>query len=854
MGEKRADDETRGGGRLQNDAGESERLAAADEASETTWKEALRAGLVGLLAFLFLFVPGHPPKLSDIDEGRPPTSSVFPAEGPDGTDEPSPLGAHFRDDSRAEEWRGQSEAPDEEASSSRIANSAFRIVVRRDDGSAAEGARVELMGSGLSAKLVFRTDSEGRIETPKLPPGFYELHAHHGSLVSQPMLGVQLHADRAKEIELTLRPGLRLEGEVVRLRDGAPVEGAHLSVIPDALSLIRKEAWSDAQGRFLLEGLPDGILQIYVEAEGYTRKGPLRIDPSAGAPRIELGLAASLEVVVRDDRGRPIEEAEVLLLVDAPEVSPSVVAPGDRLTVIPGPVPPIPPASSGVTSRSLGAAKAILASGESDANGRLLFTSLNPSSVQLRAEADRSTAALSEPIQLLPGRQLSTEITLREGGTLSIRVRDEFGAPVPDPRIRARREGDPFPLEIRGDENGEAELYGLEGAYAVQAFLGEEESAESELEIRIGERRTVELRFERRDAQLSGRVVDPRGFGIRSAAIELQAVGSGRNFAASAQSARDGTFAFEQLPPPPYSLRVTHPAYPELKTPQIERSGEIPPIVLSVGGAIRGTIVDARTGAGIRARLSIETAGGSFEARSNADGEFSVDRLPLGDAAVTFEAEGYLSAHQTLSIRDQERAASLGTVRLEQAAEVRGELVDRYGEPIFGATLSAEGVDGPSSDARAQSDEAGRFHLKGLFAGRVRLIARLRDGTRYLHRSALNLRSGELVDGVRFRLSDYAEGAPELPVANSTRLGVPVEVVDRGGAIEIGWIAEGSGASRAGLRVGDQILEIDGESLLIAAQARAALRVGEGERVTIRIRRGASTRLYEVMGERYSPR
>lgn len=811
-------------------------------------KDSVGGALIGLLALLFLFVPVHPLRPASFDASL---GEDEDAQRSDVAEAPgrSNLGAGFDRDDRADPGSLDPPAPEEAAPLRRA--SAFSIEVKRADGSPAEGASVDLMGSALGSSLRFRSDERGHVETPKLPAGFYELHAHHGSLVSRPLLGVQLKDDEPKDVELILRSGQRLEGEVVRHRDGAPIEGARLIASPDALSLIRREAVTDARGRFVIEGLHEGESTLHVEAAGYTREGPLRVDPSRGELNIRLGLATSIEILIRDERGRPVEEAEVLLLVEG-AASLSPIAAGERLSVIPGPVPPIPArpsVDSAGSEASEAAGLSILASGETDARGLLLLEGLPQGRVTLRAEADGSTASLSDPIELIPGRRAEASLTLKEGGSLALRVRDEHGDPARRARIRAEREGDPFPLEILSDENGEIELHALDGRYRVRAIAGDRESPELTIRVRAGERREAELRFESRGDALSGRIIDARGFGVSSALITLSAEGEGRSFEIKESAARDGTFRFEDLPPPPYSLRVEHPGYPARELRGVDQSGELDPITLELGGAIRGEVMDERSGEGLRAKITIRSGGLSAEVMSDSEGSFTADQLPLGRASLRVEAEGYLPITRELTIERADRALAIGALRLDRAASIQGEIVDRYGEPIFGAELTLEGSKSPS----AKSDEAGRFLVEGLPPGSARLMATLRDGTRHLHRGALQLRSGETIEGVHFRITHHEEPAPELPARPGLRYGVAIEVADSGGAIEIRWVAEESAAEKAGLRVGDQILAIDGEEFLIAAQARAALRVGEGEEIAIRLRREGGARTLRISGERYLP-
>jgi hypothetical protein len=175
---------------------------------------------------------------------------------------------------------------------------------------------------GLAAELVKEqsvVDPLGEFRVLGLEPGAYELFASaYGFAPSAPVSArAAVAVDETEAVEIMLSRGGAVAG-IVRARDGKPLEHARVtmesneapqgaSVMPAAPSVV-----TDAQGRFLLGGLPPGRRSVYIAAamhnpriisgldvaEG-TQLGPLDVvlNPVAEgeSPRLELaGIGAML--------------------------------------------------------------------------------------------------------------------------------------------------------------------------------------------------------------------------------------------------------------------------------------------------------------------------------------------------------------------------------------------------------------------------------------------------------------------------------------------------------------------------------------------------------------------------------
>ena len=125
--------------------------------------------------------------------------------------------------------------------------------------------------------------------------------------------------------------------------------------------------------------------------------------------------------------------------------------------------------------------------------------------------------------------------------------------------------------------------------------------------------------------------------------------------------------------------------------------------------------------------------------------------------------------------------------------------------------------------------------------------------------------AGELVQDAYIRLSGRvplpgedtaSEVRPEDPDSEAgegqrvTGVAIAVGMGDR--EVEVTAVVSGSRAARAGLRVGDELIEIDDMPVNSAGEARSMLRGAEGVPAILRIRRARQERVIHVARERYT--
>jgi hypothetical protein len=161
-----------------------------------------------------------------------------------------------------------------------VPNAVVEVLVRAEEGDAGT-SRVEFIDFP-----VLRTDAEGMLVTPPLAPGrAYVLTVD--ARRSLPALSRWSRPGDIGEIRLpdvVLRKLHRVTGVVVD-RDGRPVAGA--TVIQSGDGPVRIDTTTDANGRFTIDGIPEGVAFVCVSRPGY-RFGGRRVSAEKGPIRIAL--------------------------------------------------------------------------------------------------------------------------------------------------------------------------------------------------------------------------------------------------------------------------------------------------------------------------------------------------------------------------------------------------------------------------------------------------------------------------------------------------------------------------------------------------------------------------------------
>ncbi|MEM9861336.1 MAG: carboxypeptidase regulatory-like domain-containing protein [Myxococcota bacterium] len=688
-------------------------------------------------------------------------------------------------------------------------------------------AQVRIGGGGLWPARTFTSDGEGRYRISDVPPGTYRVWAEQGDQRSAAVEVVL--SEEARFLPLFLAEGLMLRGSVVDAA-GAPFPGARVTVLDGSLEAGPTETRTNAEGEFSLGPFePSPFARtILADAPGY-----LSAEATAGRDELTLVLrrGAAVSGTVRDARGRALAGVDIQwLAVGAAAPRPD----SDNLGVTVGPIPPIPAPGAPVPASALGGAK-------TDQNGHFRLSGLQPGSGTVRA-----TLGAYVPAQLDATAGADEEITLilREGATLSGRVVDGRGYAIEGATVDVVQANDDFPRTVLVDADGAFNFAGLIGTVTVTARPVAGAAAIETLVLVPGQARYLQLVLEAGTSTFEGRLVDARGFGVAAAELLIESATGRRPFSMRATSEADGTFLLRDVPPPPYRVVVDHAPFARAET--THASAAPLQLVLQLGARAVGTVRDDFRAVPLAgAQVSVIESDGEELQRITSDdeGRFAFDRLAVGNYRIVAESGGQ-RLERSLTVAGPDPLA-LAPFSFGAAGAVAFTVVDSLGDPASDALIEIEG-ETLTSDRRGNARRSGLS--PGLYEVRVR------------HPEAGNAQSrrvrvvqGEAADA-RFvlpgRIAPGRQRAAERSNA-ITREGVAIRVERSGAAVRIAEVVAGSRAARAGLRVGDELVRLDGEAVLSAGTARSVLR-GEGGRVRIEVRRGSRTIRRTVIRETHT--
>lgn len=309
-------------------------------------------------------------------------------------------------------------------------------------------------------------------------------------------------------------------------------------------------------------------------------------------------------------------------------------------------------------------------------------------------------------------------------------------------------------------------------------------------------------------APIDGVVLDPDGkpTSARVVACEEQPA------EARAESGEDGTF---QLPASAIgcdALAEQSESAPSDAAPVVE--GRRMTLRLKAGGAIEGAVVDDRGAAVPTFTVGVESftpaRGRTFDRagpRSVEDprGTFRLDHLAPGTYVLTASASGLPPARsEAIDVRGG--AVTRGVrIALLRGGIVMGHVFDEHHAPLAGVDLHFDAVSSvANSSASALTDATGLYRIEGAPAGPLTLRVH-KDGFRMKLVSGLRVDSGATLQHDVTLVTLNGGAGLELG-------GVGATLEARGGGITLRDVFPGDPAGLAGLRAGDRILRIDGET------------------------------------------
>lgn len=620
------------------------------------------------------------------------------------------------------------------------------------------GAWLTLDAPGESRPRPAATDASGRAVFAGVPAGTVGLRVEAEDHLDEEVPPSPLAAGQTRDVAVALRPAASLEG-TVRDAAGRPVAGAEVSIagpppvpiplptpifFPIGVDPVR----SDAQGRFLLDGLPSKVeLKLSVASAAYApwEEAGVRLRPGERRRGVDVLLDAGLLITGRlvDQEGRPVAAASVTAS-RRPEGGPA-----GMVIRIGG------PGGGRGGPRGAGAgARGGLMGGEDlpevypDADGRFTVRGAKPGIWEIEVAAPGFAPKSVAGLKLEePGPLDAGTVVLEPGVVLEGIVTTEAGAPVPYARCRVVKELSAL-SEFLTREDGSFTSGALAPGSNVTLTVDADGYAAVE---RPGLTPPVAgLAVTLKPAsRILGRVVEKESgrpvpdFGI-AASRSRSAGGGGMRLSMEMQGgevpfhSEDGAFVLEDVDPGKVTLAARAPGYQEsvLRDLEVPEGDDLDGVVFaldrsaSVSGVVVGDAGRPVPGAAVERKAAsvggfgpvVRAGGGRGRATTDGDGRFVLEGLERGPMTISVSHPDYEPADVDV---DTTRDVEGLRVALSRGGTLSGVVLHEDGSPVPKASVAAvaAGSDrfGGARSLTAGAD--GAFTFEGLPAGRYTVRA-----------------------------------------------------------------------------------------------------------------------------------
>jgi Carboxypeptidase regulatory-like domain len=560
-------------------------------------------------------------------------------------------------------------------------------VVDADD-KPVEGAFITTSTRGISP----RTDAAGAFSISSLTEGAsVTLTAQtQEGLFSDPVTATAPAAD----VVLRFPRPARIEGRVFDRDSKAPLRDFTIAVSRD-----RRVAGPNAprkftpdDGRFALDAVSPGELDLVVQAKGYVAGGMVDVKATAGGTtNVEIALDRGAIVKGRvTSSGQPLGDVTVMVQLQG------------------GPV-----------TRTMQPQRPV----RTDASGEFVLEGVTPGGqrVDFRKQGYVQT---SKTVDVTAGQDTRLDVELARGRELRGRVVDEGGRPIVNAEIVIRNLAAGM---IRSDTDGAFTLDGLgDETYVVIARKDGYVNDDQEVTAQTS---SVTLTLGR-GATITGRVTGVEPAEITN--VEVMATDYS-NWRSPARPDTSGNFTIHGVPDGKINVRASlpRPVRREAEPKMIDVVNAAAPFVqldFSAGIVVRGRVT--RNGAPVEGTLSFMRArtgpaprpmtnswaeigpGGTYEMRVSEPGDYDIRVNVLGD---------------TRGVGATSKVTVTGPMTHDidvRGATLRGRVIDETtGEPLAGARIDLSGPNNRVVGPPVQTDSAGRFSINGVSDETYRLVA-----------------------------------------------------------------------------------------------------------------------------------
>ncbi|MFL5438455.1 MAG: carboxypeptidase regulatory-like domain-containing protein [Myxococcales bacterium] len=627
----------------------------------------------------------------------------------------------------------------------------------------------------------------------------------------------------ARGVKIRLSPGASLAGVVVARSTSAPIPDARINLSPAGAGGSLGGTTTDAAGNFLIGGLAPGHYDVDIAADGFTpgeRRGLVLLEGQRFPLQVTLKANGMLQGIVRDLAGKTVAAAVV-------RASPQFGDPvGEART---------------------------------DTTGAYQLANVPAGRVVVSAVRDGAALGARQVADVPEGGVARLDLTLAEEGLLTGRALRKTGVPVLDGSATVQispASGGRFGMAadsgaVQVDPDGSYRASVPAGSYRITAAQagapasmrgpGNAVFATVEAGQTVARDVTVD---DAADPQtgLSGTVLEPGG-APSAGALVMVLNPSGSRVIAVAQADETGGFHVDRA-------RADLPDVFDVSAVNGGRMGRTSvtskqtqaAIQLQPAASLRGRVASAAKVDGFSMTISLKQGGrtaffggggGPMQRQLQFAGDqFVADDLPATDVLVHVATNDGRTGEGAASLVSGQ--ASQVDIALQDAGNVLGRVVDENGAAVSGAFVTLDHSPSVGGDERISGTD-GRFRLINVAPGDHSYLifsAGFRSAT-----GNLSLQPGQALD----------LGTVQMTRSSTPPGNVGIGVGGSDAAVQVSFVFPDGPAAKAGMQVGDQLVQIDGKPVGTLADARARLPGSPGSVVSVTVvRNGGSPQVVAI--------
>ena len=625
----------------------------------------------------------------------------------------------------------------------------------------------------------------------------------------------------ARGVKIRLSPGASVAGVVAARSTSAPIPDARINLSPAGAGGSLGGTTTDAAGNFFIAGLAPGQYDVDIAADGFTpdqRRGLVLIEGQKFPLQVTLKANGMLQGMVHDLAGKTVAAAVV-------RASPQFGDPvGEART---------------------------------DTTGAYQLANVPAGRMMVSAMRDGATLGARQVADVPEGGVARLDLTLAEEGLLTGRVLRKTGVPVLDGSATVQvspatgRFGMPDFGAVQVDPDGSYRASVPAGSYRITAaqagapasFRGSGNAVFATVEAGQTVARDVTV-DDAADPQsgLTGTVLEPGGAPSAGATVMVLNP-SGSRAIAIAQADETGSFHFDRA-------RADLPDVFDVSGVNGGRMGKSTvgsgqtqaAIQLQPAASLRGRVASAAKVDGFSMTISLKQGGrvaffggggGAMQRQLQFAGDqFVADDLPATDVLVNVATNDGRTGDGAISLVSGQ--PSQLDIALQDAGNVLGHVVDENGASVSGAFVTLDHSPSVGGDERISGAD-GRFRLINVAPGDHSYLifsAGFRSTT-----GNLSLQPGQALD----------LGTVQITRSSTPPGNVGIGVGGSDAAVQVSFVFPDGPAAKAGMQVGDQLVQIDGKPVATLADARARLPGNPGTMVSVTIlRNGGSPQVVAI--------